>query len=186
MNRIACAALSLLVAACSGGTSETTAPANAAPANAGDTTPSNASDAKGNTTPPAAPAGYDVYGAGTTVTETVAVAEAIADPERHLGKSVRLSGPIVGTCAKKGCWMRLGSEESNVFVKFKDYGFFVPTSGVEGREAVVEGTLAVETQSVEDLKHYLEDAGKHEEAAKVTEPKKVLSFLATGVAIKKS
>jgi len=131
------------------------------------------------------PEAYDFYGAGTGLGETVAVAQALADPEAHAQKTVRLRGPIAGTCAKKGCWMRLGSTDANVLVKFKDYGFFVPTGGVEGREAVVEGTLAVETQSVEEVRHYLEDAGKPEEAAKVTEPRRVVSFVATGVAIKK-
>lgn len=145
------------------------------------------SSSEGNTTattPPTNPA-YDFYGAGTELAGTVPVSDVLKSPDSHLAGTVRLRGPIVGTCAKKGCWMRLGAEDHNVFVKFKDYGFFVPTEGVEGREAVIEGTLAVETQTVEEVKHYLEDAGKLEEAAKVTEPRQVLSFLATGVAIKK-
>ena len=135
---------------------------------------------------PAARDAYDFYGAGTGLDATVAVADVLENPAPHLQKTVRVRGPIVGTCANKGCWMRLGSADDNVFVKFKDYGFFVPTGGVEGRDAVIEGVLAVETQSVDEIKHYLEDAGKHAEAAKVTEPTRVLSFVATGVAIKKS
>lgn len=130
-------------------------------------------------------AGYDLYGAGVSKATAVPVGEVLQQPAAYVGKPFKLSGPIVGTCLKKGCWMRVGSAEQNVFVKFKDYGFFVPTSGVDGREAIVEGQLAVETQSIEDVKHYLEDAGKHEEAAKVGAPRQVVSFMATGVAIKK-
>jgi len=40
-------------------------------------------------------------------------------------------------------------------------------------------------ETVEQTKHYLEDAGKHEEAAKVTEGRKLYHFMATGVAISK-
>jgi Domain of unknown function (DUF4920) len=133
----------------------------------------------------ASTAGYDLYGAGTSAASAVPVETVLAEPAAYVGKPVKVSGPIVGTCLKKGCWMRLGSAEKNVFVKFKDYGFFVPTSGVDGREAIVEGQLAVETQSIDEVKHYLEDAGKHDEAAKVTAPRQVVSFMATGVAIKK-
>jgi hypothetical protein len=127
--------------------------------------------------------GWDTYGAGTDAAGAVPVARVLANPSPHLGKPVKIRGPIVGTCPKKGCWMRMGSEGENVFVKFKDYGFFVPTAGVEGRDAVVAGELKMETQSADEVKHYLEDAGKHEEAAKVTSGRQVLSFVATGVAI---
>lgn len=142
-------------------------------------------NAASQTSASAKSAAYDMYGAGTQVVSAVPVAKVLEQPAAYAGKPCRITGPIVGTCAKKGCWMRLGGAEQNVFVKFKDYGFFVPTGGVEGREAVIEGQLAVETQSVEEVKHYLEDAGKHAEAAKVTAPRQVVSFLATGVAIKK-
>jgi hypothetical protein len=169
MNRLLCLCALLVAGACSNSSTST----------------ATSSTVAGDGTLAPSPANYDFYGAGTELTGTVPVSAVLEQPEPHLGKTVRLSGPIAGTCAKKGCWMRMGGSGENVFVKFKDYGFFVPTAGVEGRQAVVEGTLAMETQSVEELKHYLEDAGRHEDAAKVTKPKRVLSFVATGVAIAK-
>ncbi|MGK0251839.1 MAG: glucose/arabinose dehydrogenase, partial [Gammaproteobacteria bacterium] len=40
---------------------------------------------------------------------------------------VKFEAPINAVCKSKGCWMRLDiAEEEKVFVKFKDYGFFVP------------------------------------------------------------
>ena len=127
---------------------------------------------------------YEHFGAGACDGPVVEVAGVLRDPDAYADADLRLAGPIAAVCLKKGCWMRLGDDERNVFVKFKDYGFFVPLD-CAGRTAVLEGQLAVETQSVADVKHYLEDEGKHEEAAKVTEPRKVLSFVATGVAIRK-
>jgi len=100
------------------------------------------------------------------------------------GKRVRLQGTISAVCKKKGCWMYVGDGENRVKVRFKDYGFFVPTD-CEGRIAILEGEFSLYEMSVSERKHYLEDEGKSEEAAKVTEPKKVPFVMADGVALAK-
>jgi hypothetical protein len=100
-------------------------------------------------------------------------------------KSCKFSGKIVETCSKKGCWMTLDTGEDTLFIKFRDYGFFVPIDSVEGKNAVVQGDLFLDTTSVEMLKHYAEDAGKsEEEIALITEPIYELGFIADGVIIK--
>ena len=100
-------------------------------------------------------------------------------------KSCKFSGKIVETCSKKGCWMTLDAGEDTLFIKFRDYGFFVPIDSVEGKNAVVQGDLFLDTTSVEMLKHYAEDAGKsEEEIALITEPIYELGFIADGVIIK--
>ena len=39
-----------------------------------------------------------------------------------------IKGVIKEVCSKKGCWMRLPlTDEEDLMVRFKDYGFFVPT-----------------------------------------------------------
>lgn len=92
---------------------------------------------------------------------------------------------VNSVCEKKGCWMRLKlTEEDESLVTFKDYGFFVPKD-IQGQEAVVHGKLFVKETSVEDLKHFAEDAGKSEkEIAAITEPKLVYAFEADGVYLK--
>lgn len=100
--------------------------------------------------------------------------------------SVRMKakGEIISTCPMKGCWMNMSVSNDTILVRFKDYGFFVPKTGVEGNLAIVNGYLSVDTLSVAQLKHYAEDAGKNKkEIMKITEPKITLSFLADGVAI---
>lgn len=110
--------------------------------------------------------------------------KALANPAEFLGKTIRLDGAIDEICQKKGCWMLLGGKERPLFVKFKDYAFFMPLDGA-GRTAIIEGTMAMKQETVEQTKHYLEDAGKHDEAAKVTEGRKIYTFMANGVALKK-
>ena len=98
--------------------------------------------------------------------------------------STKIEGTILETCAKKGCWIRLKADNDTLFVRFKDYGFFVPTSGVEGKTAILQGEAKYETLMVEEVRHYAEDAGKSkEEIELITEPEYIFSFTATGVII---
>ena len=100
-------------------------------------------------------------------------------------ENTTLTGEIIETCQKKGCWMNFDTGSDTLFIKFRDYGFFVPTSGVGGKTAVVEGDLFLDTISVEMLKHYAEDAGKSaDEIALITEPSYDVNFIADGVIIK--
>jgi hypothetical protein len=70
-------------------------------------------------------------------------------------------------------------------VTFKDYGFFVPKEGMEGKEVVFEGVAKRKVTDVDMLKHFAEDAGKsQEEIDAITEPKVELTFVANGVIIK--
>lgn len=99
---------------------------------------------------------------------------------------VAFEAPVASVCKAKGCWMKLdvgGAEE--VMVKFKDYGFFMPTNlDSIGKPVTVHGKAFVAEVSVEEQKHYAEDAGKTpEEIAAITTPKRTLSFTADGVTI---
>lgn len=81
--------------------------------------------------------------------------------------------------------MSLKTGTDTVFVRFRDYGFFVPTDSVNGKIAIIEGELFLDTISVKMLKHYAEDGGKsEEEIALITEPSYDLNFTADGVIIK--
>ena len=98
---------------------------------------------------------------------------------------IKIEGEILSTCPMKGCWMRMSVEQDTILVRFKDYGFFVPKSGVEGKSAIVNGNISVDTLSVAQLKHYAEDAGKSKkEISFITQPEITISFLADGVIIK--
>jgi len=99
--------------------------------------------------------------------------------------TTKVEGEIITSCAMKGCWMDMKLPNDEVMkVRFKDYGFFVPTKGLEGKRAVLQGTATREVIDVPTLRHYAEDAGKSkEEIEKITEPENNLMFLADGVLI---
>ncbi len=99
---------------------------------------------------------------------------------------VKLEGEILSTCPMKGCWMKMSIEQDTILVRFKDYGFFVPKYGVEGKSAIINGKLSIDTLSVAQLRHYAEDAGKSKnEVSKIIKPEITISFLAKGVIIDK-
>ncbi|UZH54618.1 DUF4920 domain-containing protein [Salinimicrobium tongyeongense] len=99
--------------------------------------------------------------------------------------NVTFKGNVASVCKKKGCWMKVALEdEREVMVKFKDYAFFVPKD-IENREVIMEGKAYVTEMSVEDRRHYAEDAGKSPAEVKaITSPEITLSFVANGVKIK--
>ena len=77
--------------------------------------------------------------------------------------SVKFKSTINEICQNKGCWMTLDlMDENEAFVKFKDYGFFVPLNA-DGNEVIVNGYAFVDVVTVDELKHYAKDAGKSKE-----------------------
>jgi len=97
----------------------------------------------------------------------------------------KFTATVKEVCKAKGCWMKLDMENGEeVMVRFKDYGFFMPTD-IEGREVVVNGLAFVEEMSVEDQRHYAKDGGASDaEIKNIVAPKKTLGFEADGVLLK--
>lgn len=97
--------------------------------------------------------------------------------------AVKFKSDVKSVCQSKGCWMRMDLGEEEAMVKFKDYAFFMPKD-IAGQEVIVDGYAFVEEMSVDEQRHYAEDAGKTpEEVAEITEPKRTLSFMSSGVLI---
>ena len=103
----------------------------------------------------------------------------------NTSSKVKIEGEILSSCPMKGCWMKISVEKDTVLVRFKDYSFFVPKNGIEGKSTIINGKLSVDTLSIAQLQHYAEDAGKSkEEIALISKPEITISFLADGVLIK--
>lgn len=132
---------------------------------------------------------YSSFGAEITDADVI-------DSKAMLGKfqnlkkgdtiTVKFASKINEVCSKKGCWMKLSlGDDKETMVRFKDYGFFMPLDA-NAAEVIVNGKAYVTETSVEDLRHYAEDAGKtKEEIAKITEPEITYAFEADGVLMKK-
>jgi hypothetical protein len=97
---------------------------------------------------------------------------------------MKFRGEIREVCPVKGCWMKIVlTDDTEVMVRFRDYGFFVP-SDIIGREAILSGSAFTEMISVEDQRHYAQDAGMTPiQVAAIREPLKAYSLVADGVLI---
>lgn len=124
-----------------------------------------------------------MYGAGTSLELSIPVTEL---PVRLTDNSFtgKVTGVVTEVCQEKGCWMKIRRENSApMMVKFKDYAFFMPKN-IVGQTVVMDGVASVKETSVEQLRHYAEDAGKTKsEIRKIKKPKIDIQFVASGVQV---
>jgi hypothetical protein len=125
------------------------------------------------------------YGAAITPDNAISAGDLVKLMKGTDSLATKVEADVITSCTKKGCWMDVQLPDGSVMkVKFKDYGFFVPTQGLEGKRAVLQGHATKEVTDVATLRHYAEDAGQTpEQIAKITEPEESLFFIADGVLI---
>jgi hypothetical protein len=144
---------------------------------------------KKETTPEVTKVDYAVFGDSISTEGALSNAE-MMEKFKSLKEGdtleVKFKSGINEVCQKKGCWMTLDlADDQEAFVKFKDYGFFVPKNA-QDKDVIVNGKAFVSVESVDVLKHYAKDAGKSQAAIdSIVEPKVTYSFMANGVLIAK-
>jgi hypothetical protein len=124
------------------------------------------------------------YGEKIDVKGAVDIAELPVMLENKEKVHTKVTAKVLDVCPKKGCWMNLYINDSTTaFVKMKDYGFFVPMDMI-GKTVVLEGDAVVKMTSVNELRHYAEDAKKPQsEIDAITQPEKSIRFVATGIKV---
>ena len=130
---------------------------------------------------------YTVYGNAKMTTEGVISGEELIELLNTQDSAmVKVEGVISEVCSKKGCWMDVDiGGENTLFVRFMDYGFFMPLDAA-GTTAIIEGMAKIEVQTVRWLKHKAEDSGETQEVIDaITKPIIAYSISeATGVILK--
>ncbi|KFF01591.1 DUF4920 domain-containing protein [Chryseobacterium luteum] len=129
----------------------------------------------------------DAYGAGVTSESKAITVDKLSKKLKKDNKKVEgiaVKGKVTDVCEKKGCWLTIQTEDnSQFFVKMKDYAFFVPTA-LKGKNVVLEGTAERKVTSVDEQKHYAEDAKKPQaEIDAITAPKEEIRFVANGIKV---
>lgn len=128
---------------------------------------------------------FYTYGDSIDMENSVDVATLPALLAGYDSIACNLKGQISEVCQTKGCWMSMPiGEDDELFIKFKDYAYFVPMNA-GGRDAVVQGYAYVDTVSVSELKHFAQDAGKaQDEIEAIDQPEIRFTFMADAVRIK--
>lgn len=134
-------------------------------------------------------ANYESFGA-KIVADDALTAQEMLDKYKSLKPGdtidVKFKSNIKEVCKKKGCWMSIElPQDEEIFVKFKDYEFFVPKNA-DKSVTIMNGKAFIDSVSVNQLRHYAKDGGKsEEEIAKITVPEVKYGFEANGVLIQK-
>lgn len=131
-------------------------------------------------------AGWVYYGDSIGPDGSSGVSEIIKGLESKDSVFIKFRGLATESCQKKGCWMDvLLPDSSTMKIRFKDYGFFVPKD-LSNDSIVAEGWAYRDTISVEELRHYAQDAGKPDSVIDlIVEPEWQYRFEANGVLVKK-
>jgi RecJ-like exonuclease len=87
-------------------------------------------------------AGAQKLGKGVEIATATPVKALLSDPEKYLGKEVRVEGEITKVCQMQGCWILLkdASSDDPIRVKVNDGEIVFPKDGV-GKKVVVQGKL---------------------------------------------
>ena len=137
-----------------------------------------------NAQPPAGNAEKgDQYGATIAAAKTIKKSQ-LKTLEPGTPLTGQVEGKVLEVCKNKGCWIKMElADKSVATVKMKDYGFFVPTA-LTGKKVIVDGNVELTTTSVKELQHFAEDAKKSpEEIASITQPKKEIKIMASGIKV---
>lgn len=130
----------------------------------------------------------DVYGASISANaEQKAITPKKLDKQLKSNQkieNVAIKGKVTDVCDKKGCWLTVETDNNEkFFVKMKDYAFFVPTA-LKGKNVVLEGSAETKVISVDEQKHYAEDAKKSQtEINAIIKPQEETRFVATGIKV---
>jgi Domain of unknown function (DUF4920) len=130
---------------------------------------------------------YDSFGDKIKSNGAISTSDLAKKATTQASVDAKVTGVVESVCQVKGCWMKVKMDDGQTMrVTFKDYGFFVPKD-IAGKTIVFEGNAKTKTTSVDELRHYAEDAGKSkDEIAKINEPKTELTFEANGVLVPKN
>ena len=126
----------------------------------------------------------DSYGEKVQTNNAINIADIPAKLEYKKEFNTKVKAKVLDVCPQKGCWLKLAVNDSTTaFVKMKDYGFFLPTA-VKGKTIILDGEVKMVTTSVDELQHYAKDAKKPQaEINAITQPKKEIRFIATGITV---
>ena len=118
------------------------------------------------------------YGKGVQIKEATAVSAILDNPDRYIGKQVRIEGMIIEVCAKRGCWVYLASDRQGekIQVKVTDGEIVFPMSA-SGSMGVVEGVVEELKISREEMikyqQHLAEEKGQPFDPATVKDERMI-------------
>ncbi len=113
----------------------------------------------------------------------------LSEPERFLGKTVKIKGTIISVCPRMGCWIEVQEEGSAMAIQVKvNDGEIVFPREANGREVVAQGEFTslklTRDQYAAFLVHEAEEKGEEMDVSGVKEGKTVYRIRGQGAVIR--
>jgi hypothetical protein len=120
-------------------------------------------------------------------TRKVSLEKVLKDPAKFAEEKVAVSGVIVRSCKKEGCWMEMAAKEGgpSVRVTFGDHAFFIPLNAA-GLKVKAEGVFKTRTLTKEHVDHLIKDDGAKFDNRNADGTVTEVSFDAAGVVLTKA
>ena len=99
------------------------------------------------------------FGAPFTIEEVTASKDVFADPEKFVGKKVRIEGKVSDVCQKMGCWMVISEGDKSMRITTKSHKFFVAKDGA-GSTCHIEGEMISRELDPERTAHFESESSK--------------------------
>jgi len=117
----------------------------------------------------------------------ISVEKAFAEPAKAADTTFEVSGVIVRSCKKEGCWMEMADKEGgkSVRVTFGDHAFFIPLNAA-GMKVKAQGVFKTKVLPKEHVDHLINDDGAKFDNRNADGSVTEVSFDATGVELTKA
>ncbi len=122
------------------------------------------------------------------VQKTTTIKELLANPDKYLGKDVKVEGEITAVCQNMACWINVkdGSTPETITVKVNDGEIVFPKDGT-GRKVVAQGKFEkidmTREQYIAYLQHQAVESGTRVDTSNVTAGRAVYRIKGSGAVI---
>jgi len=130
------------------------------------------------------------YGKGLSGEELTKISDIYAQPDKFVGKTVRVEGLVTDVCLKRGCWMMIAGDKEFESLRIKvDDGVITFPAEAKGKRAIAEGVLAkielTPEQALAQAEHLAEEQRKEFDPATAKNlPTVMYQIKGTGAVIK--
>ena len=122
------------------------------------------------------------------VSEVTSLQQIASQPDKYVGKAVRVKGKVTEVCEMMGCWMNLTDADGKhpLRVKVNDGEIVFPKEAI-GKVVETEGKLAkmelTKEQAIARAKHEAEEQGRQFKADSVKGPVTIYQLQGSGALI---
>ena len=133
-------------------------------------------------------AATQTFGSGADMKHVTPISKILTSPDQFLDKSVTVKGTIIGVCKKRGCWVKLASDQQfqTLRIKVRDGDMVFPFNS-KGKTAYATGQLtAIEldkNRTIAYLENLAKEAREPFDASSVKEGMTIYQLTPIGVTI---